>query len=101
MKIQTKFILTLLCATLVALVGGQILLQSFEARAQSKVSKESLDLPEKREELHASSIHDEIPLVELDARPRLANFSLLHPLPHLERPRGSAGPLVLQPLGSP
>ncbi len=65
MKLQTKFILTLLSATLMAFVGAQIFQQVLGGKALNNLSRENLGLLEQREQLHAENIYQTIdPVVQ-------------------------------------
>ncbi len=60
MKLQTKFILTFLSATLLTFVGAQIFQQIRGGRALDNLSRENLGLLEQREQLHADNIYQTI-----------------------------------------
>ena len=65
MKLQTKFILTLLSATLLALIGAQTFQQVLGGKALNNLSRENLGLLEQREQSHADDIYQAIdPVVE-------------------------------------
>jgi len=65
MKLQTKFILTLLSATLMAYIGAQILQLVLAGKALNDLSQENLGVLEQREQLHADNIHQTVdPVVQ-------------------------------------
>jgi len=65
MKLQTKFILTLLSATLLAYIGAQTLQQVLGDKALDKLSHDNLGLLEQREQLHAENIYQTVdPVVQ-------------------------------------
>jgi len=65
MKLQTKFILTLLSVTLIAYISAQIFQQVLGGKALSDLSQENLGLLEQREQLHADNIYQTIdPVVQ-------------------------------------
>jgi hypothetical protein len=57
MKLQTKFILTLLSGTLLTLVSAQILQQTLGGKAMDNLSRENLGVLEQREQSHADNIY--------------------------------------------
>ena len=57
MKFQTKFILILLGAILLAFIGAQIYQQVLGAKALNALSEENLGLLEQREQMHAENIY--------------------------------------------
>jgi len=65
MKLQTKFILTLLSVTLLAYIGAQISQQVLGGKALNNLSQQNLGLLEQREQLHADNIYQTInPVVQ-------------------------------------
>jgi methyl-accepting chemotaxis protein len=56
MKLQTKFILVLLSAILLAFVGSQVFQQALSAKALQHLGRENLGSLEQREQLHAENI---------------------------------------------
>jgi len=65
MKLQTKFILTLLSTTLLALIAAQIIQQTLGKRALTNLSRQNLGLLEQREQLHAENIYQTVdPIVQ-------------------------------------
>jgi hemerythrin-like metal-binding protein len=65
MKLQTKFILTLLSATLLAYIGAQMFQQVLAGKALNDLSRENLGLLEQREQLHADNIYQTVdPVVQ-------------------------------------
>jgi hypothetical protein len=65
MKLQTKFLLTLLSVTLLAFVTAQIFQQMLGEKALNRLSRENLGLLEQREQLHAENIYQTIdPVVQ-------------------------------------
>jgi methyl-accepting chemotaxis protein len=65
MKLQTKFILTLLGGTLVMLLATQIFQQVMDGRALGDLSRDNLSLLEQREQSHADNIYQTIdPVVQ-------------------------------------
>jgi methyl-accepting chemotaxis protein len=56
MKLQTKFILVLLSATLVTLVASQLFQQTLSTKALKHLGSENLGLLEQREQIHAENI---------------------------------------------
>jgi len=56
MKLQTRFILTLLSGTLLTLLSAQIIQQVLDRRAMERLSQDNLAVLEQREQLHADNI---------------------------------------------
>jgi len=56
MKLQTKFMLVLLSATLLAFTGTQLLQQALSNKALKHLADENLDLLKEREQMHAENI---------------------------------------------
>jgi methyl-accepting chemotaxis protein len=56
MKLQTKFILVLLSATLLAFVGSQVFQQALSTKALKRLGSENLGALEQREQIHAENI---------------------------------------------
>jgi hypothetical protein len=79
MSLQTKFILTLLSATLILLVSAQVIQQVLDKRALGDLSEENIGLLDKREQSHAENIHQTIdPLIvqsiTMGEMPKLASL---------------------------
>jgi methyl-accepting chemotaxis protein len=65
MRLQTKFIVTILSATLLLVTGAQVIQQLIDSKALNKFSGENLSLLEQREQLHAENIYHTIdPVVQ-------------------------------------
>jgi methyl-accepting chemotaxis protein len=64
-KLQTKFIASLLSAALAAFVGAQVFEQVLGEKALNDLSRENLGLLEQREQLHAENIYQAVdPIVQ-------------------------------------